>query len=130
MTGFDTVLSMGVLYHRRSTMGHLVRLRGLLRPGGELVLETLAVDGGAGDVLGSPGCYARMRNVWSIPAVATLEPRVGDCGFRGVWVVDVTPTTTAEQRSSEWMRFESLARPWTRAIQPGRWRVCPPCGGR
>ncbi|MBK5939225.1 tRNA 5-methoxyuridine(34)/uridine 5-oxyacetic acid(34) synthase CmoB [Halochromatium roseum] len=41
---FDTLFSMGVLYHRRDPIQHLARLRDCLRPGGELVLETLVVD--------------------------------------------------------------------------------------
>ncbi len=44
LTGFDTVFSMGVLYHRRAPARHLGILRSLLRPGGELVLETLVLD--------------------------------------------------------------------------------------
>jgi tRNA (mo5U34)-methyltransferase len=50
-----------------------------------------------------------MRNVWAIPTPATLETWVANCGFRQVRVVDVTATTLLEQRSTEWMRFESLA---------------------
>src|SRR5690606_23400720 len=42
---FDTVFSMGVLYHRRDPMMHLSELVGALRAGGELVLETLVVEG-------------------------------------------------------------------------------------
>jgi tRNA (mo5U34)-methyltransferase len=30
------------------------------------------------------------------------------CGFLDVRVVDVTPTSVKEQRSTEWMRFHSL----------------------
>ena len=48
MAAFDTVFSMGILYHRRSPMDHLRELRELLRPGGQLVLETLVIDGPEG----------------------------------------------------------------------------------
>ena len=34
LEGFDTVFSMGVLYHRRSPLAHLEALRDCLRPGG------------------------------------------------------------------------------------------------
>ncbi len=111
--GFDTLLSMGVLYHRRSPLDHLRALHRLLRPGGELVLETLVVDGPG--VLVPEGRYARMRNVWSIPGPEALLAWVADAGFRGARLVDVTVTSTAEQRSTEWMRFESLAQ----ALDPG-----------
>ena len=38
---FDTVFSMGVLYHRKNPIDHIYDLKSLLRPGGELCLETL-----------------------------------------------------------------------------------------
>ncbi|MEH6561984.1 MAG: tRNA 5-methoxyuridine(34)/uridine 5-oxyacetic acid(34) synthase CmoB, partial [Marinobacter sp.] len=41
LEAFDTTFSMGVLYHRRSPLDHLLELKGTLRRGGELVLETL-----------------------------------------------------------------------------------------
>ena len=45
LAAFDTVFSMGVLYHRKSPLDHLSQLKNQLVKGGELVLETLVVDG-------------------------------------------------------------------------------------
>ena len=109
MQAFDTVFSMGVLYHCRSPIDHLRELRGQLRAGGELVLETLVIDGGPQDVLVPQRRYAKMRNVWFIPSTAALTIWLQRCGFSAVRVVDVTTTTPDEQRSTAWMRFESLA---------------------
>jgi len=106
--GFDTVLSMGVLYHRRSPLDHLLELKTCLKPGGELVLETLIIEGGAGQVLVPDDRYAKMRNVWFIPSVPTLEGWLRRCGYSNVRTVDVTLTTPGEQRSTAWMTFESL----------------------
>lgn len=106
---FDTVFSMGVLYHRRSPIGHLLELRDFLRSGGELVLETLVVEGGEGKILVPENRYARMRNVWFIPSCATLSGWLGRCGFRDIRLVDVAETTVEEQRTTAWMRFQSLA---------------------
>ncbi len=105
---FDTVFSMGVLYHRRSPLDHLIELRDLLRRGGELVLETLVIEGGKGQVLLPPGRYAKMRNVWFLPTVETLELWLARLGFKQIRTVDVTVTSTDEQRSTDWMVFESL----------------------
>jgi tRNA (mo5U34)-methyltransferase len=105
---FDTVFSMGVLYHRRSPLDHLLELKGCLRQGGELVLETLVIEGGAGEVLLPEDRYARMRNVWFIPSCLTLESWLKRCGFREVRLVNVCQTTPEEQRSTDWMRFQSL----------------------
>ncbi|MCB1724014.1 MAG: tRNA 5-methoxyuridine(34)/uridine 5-oxyacetic acid(34) synthase CmoB [Gammaproteobacteria bacterium] len=109
IASFDTVFSMGVLYHRRSPIDHLLELRAALRPGGQLVLETLIVDGDARTVLVPAGRYAKMRNVWFIPSTTMLESWLLRAGFRDVRTVDVTETRVQEQRSTEWMRFESLA---------------------
>jgi len=106
---FDTVFSMGVLYHRRSPIDFLQQLKALLRPGGELVLETLVVDGDEQRLLIPEGRYAKMRNVWFIPSVLMLERMLRRCGYKNVRTVDVSVTTLAEQRSTDWMPFHSLA---------------------
>jgi len=105
---FNTVFSMGVFYHRRSPFEHLYELRDALQPKGELVLETLVIDGKLGEVLVPEGRYAQMRNVWFIPSILTLESWLKKCGFVNIKVVDITPTTIEEQRSTDWMTFESL----------------------
>jgi len=105
---FDTVLSMGVLYHRRSPLDHLLELRSLMRPGGELVLETLVVDGDEGYFLLPRGRYAKMRNTWFIPTCATLEQWLKRCGFKNARLADLSTTTAEEQRSTDWMTFDSL----------------------
>lgn len=109
LAAFDTVFSMGVLYHRRSPMDHLQELRDCLRPGGELVLETLVIEGGPGDTLVPEGRYARMGNVWFLPSCDTLLGWLRKLGFQQPRVVDVTVTSTDEQRSTGWMHFHSLA---------------------
>lgn len=105
---FDTVFSMGVLYHRRSPIEHLLELKGSLRPGGELVLETLVIEGGADSVLVPEDRYAQMRNVWFLPSCEALMLWMRRCGFKDISLVDVTKTSIQEQRSTEWMRFYSL----------------------
>ncbi|MFD1216504.1 MULTISPECIES: tRNA 5-methoxyuridine(34)/uridine 5-oxyacetic acid(34) synthase CmoB [Microbulbifer] len=108
LQAFDTTLSMGVLYHRRSPLDHLRELRETLRPGGQLLLETLVIDGGPGACLVPEGRYAKMRNVWFLPSTATLESWLRKCGFVNPRTVDLDKTRLEEQRSTDWMRFESL----------------------
>jgi len=108
-SAFDTVFSMGVLYHRRSPIDHLTQLKNLITPGGELVLETLVIDGLVNDILIPEGRYAKMRNVWFIPSAKALEVMLKRAGYKNVRTIDVSPTTIKEQRSTDWMTFESLA---------------------
>jgi len=105
---FDTVFSMGVLYHRRSPIDHLLELKGCLRPGGELVLETLVVEGDEQTVLMPEGRYAQMRNVWFLPSCEVLMLWMRRSGFKNVRLCDITKTSYDEQRSTAWMRFNSL----------------------
>ncbi|MFB0996899.1 MAG: tRNA 5-methoxyuridine(34)/uridine 5-oxyacetic acid(34) synthase CmoB [Porticoccaceae bacterium] len=109
MAAFDTVFSMGILYHRRSPMDHLRELRELLRPGGQLVLETLVIDGPEGQVLVPEGRYGKMPNVWFLPSPDTLVSWLRKQGFVNPRVVDISPTSIEEQRSTDWMTYDSLA---------------------
>ena len=104
---FDTVFSMGVLYHCKEPHQHLRELLAQLRPGGELVLETLIVEDR--ELLIPAGRYAKMRNVSAIPAVELLPQWLTECGYCNIRTVDVSTTTVEEQRATDWMKFESLA---------------------
>ncbi len=105
---FDLVFSMGVLYHRTSPIDHLQKLASCLRPNGQLVLETLIIEDDSEQVLVPEGRYAKMRNVWFIPSIPMLQRWLVRTGFRNIEVVDVSTTTSMEQRRTEWMTFESL----------------------
>lgn len=107
--GFDTVFSMGVLYHRVSPIHHLQELKSFLRQGGELILETLIIEGDDSKVLIPEGRYAKMRNVWFIPSTALLIRMLERAGFKNIRVVDINQTSTEEQRATDWMTFESLS---------------------
>ncbi len=106
--GFDSVFSMGVLYHRRDPVGHLRRLARLARPGGQIVLETLVLETEGATLLEPQGRYARMRNVHAVPSLAYLQGWLVQAGLAEARVMDVSRTTVNEQRSTEWMTFESL----------------------
>ncbi|GAA0397429.1 tRNA 5-methoxyuridine(34)/uridine 5-oxyacetic acid(34) synthase CmoB [Cocleimonas flava] len=110
--GFDTVFSMGVLYHRVSPIEHLQELRSFLRADGELVLETLVIEDESNqqshELLLPEDRYAKMRNVWFLPTPPLLVRMLERVGFKNVRVVDINQTSIEEQRSTDWMEFESL----------------------
>jgi tRNA (mo5U34)-methyltransferase len=105
---FDTVFSMGVLYHRKSPIDFLQQLKNQLRPGGQLVLETLVVEGDETTVLVPGERYAKMRNVWFIPSCEALLGWLQRVGFHDAKVVDLNMTSLDEQRKTSWMENESL----------------------
>ena len=106
--GFDTVFSLGVLYHRRSPIDHLRELLSFAKPGGELVLETLIIEGDQNTLLIPQDRYAKMANVWFIPSTSMLELMLRRAGFIDVKTVDVNTTSLNEQRATKWMQFQSL----------------------
>ncbi|MGF1792793.1 tRNA 5-methoxyuridine(34)/uridine 5-oxyacetic acid(34) synthase CmoB [Photobacterium profundum] len=108
LKAFDTVFSMGVLYHRRSPLDHIIQLKNQLRKDGEVVLETLVIEGDENAVLVPTGRYAQMHNVYFFPSAKALKVWMEKCGFVDVRIVDESITTTDEQRSTDWMTNNSL----------------------
>jgi tRNA (mo5U34)-methyltransferase len=100
---FDTVFSMGVLYHQRDHMVHLSQLQEMMATDAELVIETLVIEGPEDYILVPKGRYAQMRNVYSIPSIKTLKSWLNDANFNNARVVDVSKTTTEEQRKTPWI---------------------------
>ncbi len=107
--GFDKVFSMGVLYHRRSPIEHIRQLKSFVRKGGELILETLVVDGDESTALVPTDRYAQMRNVWFLPSVSALTRWMARCDLQDIQLIDINQTSLQEQRSTDWMTFHSLA---------------------
>ena len=130
---FDVVFSMGVLYHQKSPLEHLMHCRDLTAKGGEVILETIVLPPSytsVTDCLVPEGRYAKMKNVNFLPSVAMLQSWMRKARFREVEVLDYSKTSLDEQRSTEWMTFESLPQflaphDRTRTIEghPAPWRV-------
>ena len=108
LKAFDTVFSMGVLYHRRSPIDPLIQLKNQLVSGGELVLETLVIEGDENAVLVPFDRYAQMRNVYFFPSALALKAWLEKVGFVDVRIVDENVTSLDEQRTTEWMTHNSL----------------------
>ncbi len=108
LEAFDTVFSMGVLYHRRSPLDHLIQLKDQLVAGGELILETLVIEGDETSVLVPVDRYAQMRNVYFFPSAKALKVWLEQVGFEEVRIVDENTTSTEEQRTTSWMTHNSL----------------------
>ena len=100
---FDSVFSMGVLYHQRDHMQHLSQLMEMMAPDAELILETLVVEGPNGYSLIPDGRYAQMRNVHCLPSIETLKSWLVKANFKNIKVIDINKTTPEEQRKSEWI---------------------------
>ncbi len=108
LSAFDTVFSMGVLYHRRSPLDHLIELRNALKPSGQLVLETLIIDQPGQNILFPEDRYAMMRNVFFLPSLELLSEWLKRCGFIDIKLININKTSIEEQRVTEWVKAQSL----------------------
>ena len=130
---FDAVFSMGVLYHQKSPLEHLIHCRDLVVKGGDLIIETIVLPpeyDQITDCLVPEGRYAKMKNVNFLPSVQMLKSWLKKARFREIEVLDVSVTSVEEQRSTAWMTFESLpdyldATDQTRTVEghPAPWRA-------
>lgn len=102
---YDVVFSMGVVYHQRDHRAHISGLYESLHKGGLAVLETIVAD----SPIYPKDRYAGMRNVWCIPSLESISAALTAEGFSSVRVVDVTVTTSSEQRTTQFMPLKSLA---------------------
>lgn len=99
---------MGILYHQRDSLRILERIRQMMSRAGQLILETLVLAEDGDAEIRPPGRYAKMNNVFTIPTVTRLEKWLQAAGYSDIRCVDVTPTTLAEQRATDWINSESL----------------------
>ena len=105
---FDTILCLGVLYHRSDPIAALKALRQSLKKGGELILDTLMIDGYESICLVPENRYSKIPNIYFIPTIVALENWCKRAGFERFEVLSVVKTTTDEQRKTEWIEGESL----------------------
>lgn len=106
---FDVALCMGIVYHHRSPIPILKRLLKTLRVGGHAIIESQTIPGDESYALFPKERYAKARNVYFMPTKDCLINWAHRAGFKNVELVDHTKVTTEEQRSTEWMAYESLS---------------------
>lgn len=106
---FDSVFAMGILYHRKDPFDFLRSLKYLLKKGGELVFETMTVEGDENTVLVPKDRYAGMKNVWFFPSDKATMVWLEKAGFTDIKLIHKYKTTTDEQRQTEWMTNETLS---------------------
>jgi tRNA (mo5U34)-methyltransferase len=100
---FDTVFSMGVLYHQKDYKKHLQKLKNVMKPNGELVLETLVINSKYGTQIIPKDRYARMRNVYCLPSVNTLNKWLKSAGFKNIELININQTSVSEQKATSWI---------------------------
>lgn len=105
---FNTIFSMGVLYHQKSPIDHILQLKNQLLKGGELILETLVVIGDEKTIIFPEKKIANMNNVWFIPSILLLLLWLKKCGFKNIRIVHCIMINANEQKNTEWINKNSF----------------------
>jgi len=104
---FDVIFCLGILYHRPSPLEALRDLHAALKPGGWLIVESQAIPGEAPMALFPRSTYAKVPGTWFVPTGACLVNWMARTGFREVRLFCEHAMSSAEQRRTDWMDFES-----------------------
>jgi tRNA (mo5U34)-methyltransferase len=105
----DVVMSMGVLYHQKDPLAVLEASKSSLKPGGLLIVESMSIPGDSEHCLFPEDRYAKARNVYFLPSKKALCNLCKRAGFVDVEIISDRDTTLDEQRSTNWMPYESLS---------------------
>ena len=104
---FDVLFLMGIIYHRASPIDVLRDCYQALRPGGTLLLESQAIPGEAPIALFPDKTYAKVPGTYFVPTGHCLRLWMEKAGFDQVELFCQHTMSEEEQRSTEWMTFES-----------------------
>ena len=105
---FDTLLALGILYHRSDPIATLKSLRQGLKKGGTLILDTFYIEGDEEYCLFPKNRYSKIPNIYFVPTIPALENWIERAKFSNFEVIGKYPTTTQEQRKTDWIDGESL----------------------
>lgn len=106
---FDVIFLMGIIYHRISPITMLREIREAMQPGGVLIVESQAIPGDEPVALFPAERYAKVPGTYFVPTANCLVNWLNRVGFGEVECFCSHPMSSAEQRKTEWMTFESYS---------------------
>jgi tRNA (mo5U34)-methyltransferase len=104
---FDVIFLMGIIYHRPSPIDTLRDILSALKPGGTLLVESQAIPGEAPFALFPDETYAKVPGTYFVPTGNCLCNWMKKAGFVDINLFCSHPMSSAEQRQTDWMTFES-----------------------
>lgn len=104
---FDVIFLMGIIYHRPSPIDTLRDILRALTPGGTVIIESQAIPGDQPIALFPQDTYAKAPGTYFVPTGTCLCNWMKKAGFTNTRIFSTHPMSAAEQRKTEWMRFES-----------------------
>lgn len=104
----DLLLLMGILYHHTDPL-HVLRLcAGALKAGGNLLVETIVIEGEENTAVFVPSTYTGAKGFYWLPTVSCLRTWIRRSGLRILEEHAPVATTADEQRVTAWREGRSL----------------------
>jgi len=104
----DTIICLGVLYHRIDPIGSLKILSSSLKKNGTLILDSFIIDGEEEVALSPKKTYSKIPNIYFIPTINALKNWLYRSGFDDIKVIATSQTDSSEQRATPWIDYQSL----------------------
>ncbi len=105
---FDTILLMGILYHHQDPL-HILRLaHNALKPGGQIIVDSMTVPGQGPWALFPGKRYAKAPGVWYLPTADCLASWLHRTHFTNLVPIYDGELSCDEQRQTDWSAEESL----------------------
>lgn len=102
------IFLMGILYHRTDPLETLRLCAHSLDRGGKLLIETIIIPGHDSSAIFVPKRYAGAKGFYWLPTEKCLHAWIRRANLRVLEQTAATPTTSAEQRSTDWRHGDSL----------------------
>lgn len=106
---YDVIFNMGIIYHHRSPLEILDVCYKALKPGGTMIIETMAIASKKEIALTPGRRYCGTPGVWFIPSESALYNWLRRSRFIDIHTIYLDKLTIEEQRSTEWAPFDSLS---------------------
>ncbi len=104
---FDTVFLMGILYHHPNPIDILKKVKKSLKKDGLIIVESQGIEGDLPVALFPEKRYAKVPGTYFVPTPSCLVNFLKRAGFKDVEIICHHKMSSEEQRSTEWMVYQS-----------------------
>ncbi len=106
---FDIIFCMGIVYHHKNPIDILNICKRALKPGGQLILESMSIPGDEAFAFCPEGRYANVSGIWFIPTYKCIYHWLKKTGYASIHRCSHYQMKESEQRTTKWAPYPSFA---------------------
>lgn len=105
---FDSLFLMGIIYHHQDPISILQKAWQALKPGGQIIVDSIGIDSKEEYILFPGKRYAKAAGVWFLPSEKALLKWLERSHFTDIRCIFNEELSLMEQRRTQWSSEESL----------------------